>query len=140
MLAAVAQVWPPRDVTGVATATVVWTEIAQLNLEQGSVDPDPASGPGWYIVHAQLTNNSQHDLANVNVRAFFYDQDGRTIGSGVIDSGELKPGDRVPLAIQAQLINGPIPRPGTPTPPALDKYARAEAKIIAVFPKATPTQ
>jgi hypothetical protein len=140
MLATVAQAWPPRGMSVVPTATVVWSQIEQLALEQGSIEPDPASGPGWYIVNAQLTNNSQQDLFNINVRAFCYDEEGRTIGSGVIDSGELAPGQRVPLAIQAQLINGPVPGPGTPTPPALSTYASCEAKIIAVFPKATPTQ
>jgi len=143
MLAAVAGGWPPSGLTVAPTATVVWDQLDRLTLDPNppKVDPDPASGPGWYLATTQITNNSEHDLANVNVRIFFYDQAGHTIGSGLTDTGELNRGQQKPLMIQAQLINGSIPaNRNTPTPAPLAGYARVEAKIIAVLPKATPTQ
>ena len=138
MLAAVAGAWPPAGTSGVPTVTPVWDQVDRLALAPGTPTAAPDLGPGWYVVPVQITNNSDHDMLNVNVRAFFYDQEGRTIGSGVTDTGALPRGAGKALEIQAQLINGPLPGKDTPTPAHRTEYARFEAKVIAVFPKPTP--
>ena len=140
MLAAVAGAWPPPGTSGVPTLTPAWDQVDRLALEPGAPAPAPDMGPGWYTVPVGITNNSDYDMVNVNVRAFFYDRAGRTIGSGVTDSGPLARGQRLPLEIPAQLINGPVPGKGTPTPAHRTEFARVEVKVVAVFPKPTPTQ
>src|SRR5205807_9172308 len=104
-------------------------------------------GPGWYVVHAKVTNNSGLVINGLNLRAYFYDKAGNIIGSGLADAqltatGELKPlqpGEQRPVDIQVQLTTGPAPNINTPTPAPVTAYDHYEVKVIFASPLPTPT-
>jgi hypothetical protein len=151
MLLAVGGVWPPPGAAiRVPTPTPVWSAYAaffgqeqldKMVVDKGTVERDVAAGPGWFVVHSKISNNSGFDMENVDLRVFFYDQANRVIGGGVANVGALKNGESKPIDIQAQLINGPVPRSTeTPSPVAPETYADYLVKIVAILPAPTPTK
>jgi hypothetical protein len=139
MLLAVSGQWPPPQHVFLPTPTPVWDKISQLQVDRGPApSPAPDLGSGWYIIHATVTNNSPDDLQYVNLRGFLYDNNKQVIGSGVGEALGVKHGETRTVDIQAQLMNGPVPKPGTPLlgPPA--QFADYEVKIVYVIPAATP--
>lgn len=151
MLLAIGGVWPPPSMANrVATPTPVWSAYAaffgqaqldKITVDKGTADRDTSAGPGWYLVHAKISNNSGFDMQNVDLRAFFYDKDGQVIGGGVGNVGALKNGETKALDIQAQLSNGPVPRTAdTPTPTTPDAFDHSDVKLVAILPAPTPTR
>ena len=141
MLLAVSGVFPPRNDVVLATPTPVWDQVSRLQIQKSTPQPAPDLGPGWYTVQGQITNGSDFDLTNVNLRAFLYDQDGTLIGSGITDTRHLKHGDTIQYLIRAQVISGPAPKADqTPTPAPLIWQSGwpYDVKIIAVVPQPTP--
>jgi hypothetical protein len=151
MLLVVGGVWPPRSaVIRVPTPSPVWEvyaaffgqeQLDKIVVDKGTAERDTSAGPGWFIVHSKITNNSGFDMTNVDLRAFFYDQTNQLIGGGVGNVGALKNGESKAVDIQAQLSNGPVPRsPETPTPTSPDMFDHYEVKIVSILPAPTPTK
>lgn len=151
MLLVVGGVWPPRSaVIRVPTPSPVWEvyaaffgqeQLDKLTVDQGTVERDTVAGPGWFVVHAKISNNSGFDMTNVDLRAFFYDKNNQVIGSGIANVGHLQQGATQAIDIQAQLTDGPAPRnTATPTPTMPDGFDHYEVKIVAILPAPTPTK
>jgi hypothetical protein len=151
MLLAVGGGWPPPGMAiRVPTPSPVWEAYAaffgqdqldQIKLDKGTAERDPGAGPGWYIIHSNISNNSGFDLNNIDVRAFFYDSNQQLIGGGVANVGALKNGESKAFDVQAQLTNGPVPRSvETPSPSPPDTFADYALKIVAILPAPTPTR
>ncbi len=151
MLLTVGGVWPPPGMASrVRTPTPVWGAYAaflgkdqfdKITVDQGTADPDPSAGPGWYVIHAKLTNGSGFDMENVDLRAFLYDKDGGLVGSGIGNIGAIKNGETKALDVQAQLSNGPIPRSlDTPTPAMPAAFDHYKVSVVAILPAPTPVK
>ena len=151
MLLAVGGGWPPQGMAiRVPTPSPVWEvyaaffgqdQLDKLVVDQGTADRDTSAGPGWFLVHSKISNNSGFDMHNVDLRAFFYDKNNQLIGSGLANVGALKNGESKAIDIQAQLTNGPVPRnPLTPTPVSPDTFDHYEVKIVSILPAPTPTK